>query len=106
MSTSINSSGITFPDSTTQTTAANGTLTFNTVGSYTWATVQTMTEYQGGTTFASSSIASCCVAWMGSGNLPIDFYTWGYNLSGTWRLMSFSRSYYSGYPATLYIRIS
>lgn len=107
MATSINNSGITFPDSTTQTTAATGvSLTFNAIGTYAFASGTTASTYQPGTTFASSTIAPCCVAWMGSGNLPIDFFTWGYGISGTWQLMGFNRASYGGYPATLYQRIS
>jgi hypothetical protein len=96
MSTSINSSGVTFPDSTTQTTAAlTTTTTANGVGSY--AMIQFV---RNGGTYTPSFGSNYSVGTGGSQVLVLGFgdsgcygisMGWGsyYGvISGTWKYMS------------------
>lgn len=113
------SSGITFPDSTTQASAAS--TTFGGIGSYVIAAsnaLATSTTYLAGTT----TVAGSSLVYDGTGGATYGapFATQGYNslttnapgtsygLSGTWRLMcristGSSASYYT--PA-IWLRIS
>jgi hypothetical protein len=85
--TTINSSGITFPNSTVQTTAATtpGT-TFNSVGSYTWAGLADAAIYAG-STYAGGSCIYFGLAWDRGEGLNQYIYWNGSVLSGTWRAM-------------------
>ena len=132
MSTSINSSGITFPDATTQTTAATAGVTslngqtgaitettFGNIGSYVPAGVvsNSATYYGNGSTVAGSSLY----------NIDLNGSVRGVNvfgllgssatnlgLSGTWRNMGNSKNYlitgccgsYWTYPVSLWVRVS
>lgn len=96
MGTSVTSTGITFPDATTQTTAASGvSTTFNAIGTYSLGTVSNGTAYAGGTSISGSSIVlyKHYTGYYGS-SYPATA-TWGGNpasvasgLSGTWQLMN------------------
>jgi hypothetical protein len=82
--TSITSSGVTFPDGSTQTIAA-GT-TFNSVGSYTWAGLPDA-GIDAGSTYAGGNCLYFGMAWDRGSPLNQWVYAGG-TLSGTWRAMS------------------
>lgn len=115
MATSINNSGITFPDNTTQTTAATGSsTTYGAVGSYTWAVlnngIYTGNNYVGGDTFPGSALWPCAITnSSGLGYYPVlDFIIGTTNYSGTWQLMTINRGsiFGDGREASLFVRIS
>ena len=111
MSTSINSSGITFPDATTQTTASTGGVTslngqtgaitdttFGNIGSYVPAFVysNSSTYYGFGSTIAGSSLNSFNT---NSSTQGVSVFAITQNtvinlgLSGTWRNMGNSKNF-------------
>jgi hypothetical protein len=132
MSTSINSSGVTFPDATTQTTAAttgvtslNGqtgaitNTTFNNIGSYVPAFVysNSSTYYGLGSTIAGSSLYSFNANSSTSGESVFSIVggvVINLGLSGTWRNMGNSKNYsvtgccgtYWLYVPSLWVRVS
>jgi hypothetical protein len=93
MATSINSSGITFPDGSTQTTSASGSSSFNAVGSY--CLISWIGNGGGQVVYSGSNYSA------GGGNNQVtststlNAYgaTYNNNLSGTWKWMGANYSY-------------
>lgn len=131
MATTLNNSGVTFPDGTTQTTAASGTSTaavlnatagasVGAVGTYAWLWSTSTTTVSAGGTLAGSSLRYAGFSWRQSGT--VDAFEAGGSQSswrtmgnggtpaGTWRAMGrswgFSSIYENYYGMTLWLRIS
>jgi hypothetical protein len=111
MATSINNSGVTFPDSTTQTTAASGAPTsYLAVGTYVigfWVLAQHTAYQSPGTSVAGSSIAindvGASYSIIALNTVINNNPTWGYmyiynsswgTLPGTWRAMTGAKNDY------------
>lgn len=119
MATTLGSTGVTFPDGTTQTTASGGAPTtaqvlsatagasYAAVGTYVLASPNTQTDIAPGTTRAGSSMVLSGFGYSTPyGNM---YGETGSTLSGTWRAMSWGRyrpACNSVYPILLWLRIS
>ena len=113
MATSVTTTGITFPDATTQTTAATGvSTTYNALGTYCAAYLNETTSVSGGSTRASTSLKYNSSGGGAGASLGGTSYLQNGNLSGTWRLMTIQiKGYNDGegglsYPAAVWVRIS
>lgn len=121
MATTLNSSGVTFPDGTTQTTAAGAVMA--TIAAAAAGAVGTYVFAQGGSVALGSTIAGSSLLASGA-NSRVNQITSsggyqkanksGSSLSGTWRCMGYAGGtaqyvdVYGGYPefSTLWLRIS
>lgn len=124
MATTLNSSGVTFPDGTTQTSAGGAVNTstvlaatagasVGAVGTYVYAAATTLVVYTEGSTIAGSNLRYFGLVTGGVGTTFATNmgYSGGGSLPGTWRAMGRSYGGYNGcygylYGNTLWLRIS
>lgn len=125
MATTLNSSGVQFPDGTTQTTAAGTPTTaqvlsatagasVGAVGTYAYAAANALSTYTEGSTIAGSTLRyfGGITSGVGGAAFPTNMgYSGGAALAGTWRAMGRATGGYSGcfgnyYGNTLWLRIS
>jgi hypothetical protein len=83
--------------------------TFNAIGTYIFAVLDNSTyngTYFGGATFPATALSPVLVTNDNISYPILDWWTWGYGISGTWQLMGFIRNPASGRPASLFVRIA